>query len=155
MKAPKREDVRAAWDEIRALALGCIEGSPYGNEAASLILDTMDSMVPQWAEAAPTTPETTPKPAPVSAPKPEPPPPAPSPIVFHWDMEWRYDARGIPQCRGTLTHLATGVSDTSDWWRDSGDAHAEAEQGLRNKLALRHNKQGQGAPRGESWVINN
>jgi len=136
MKAPKRENVREAWAEIRGLALGCIEGSPYGNEAASTILSTMDSMVPEWAEVVPTpSVPITPEPASTRATEPAPPPP-PAHVKFHWDTEWRYDACGVPQCRGTLTHLATGLSDTSGWWLDSGDAHAEAAQGLRNMVAI-------------------
>lgn len=149
MKAPKRADVRAAWDEIRALALGCIEGSPYGNEAASMIVGTMDALVPEWAEAVP-TPSVPMTQAPVSIRATEPAPPLP--IVhakLHWDTEWKCDGRGVSWYRGTLTHLATGLSDTSGWWLDSGDAHAEAAQGLSNQLALRYPKLGQDAPGGE------
>lgn len=131
------ERIREAWDEIRGVARGCIEGDPYGNEAASLILRTMDSMVPEWSEPA-QKPEPEPKPEPKPVPKPEPAsntlPELPPPPVTHWSMEWRAYGN-THQCRGTLTHLATGIRDTSGWWLDSGDAHAEAEQGLRNKLA--------------------
>ena len=46
------EALREAWAYVREAVVECIEGDPYGNEAASLILDTMDAMVPEGASEA-------------------------------------------------------------------------------------------------------
>ena len=125
------EALREAWAEVREVAVACIEGDPYGNEAATLILDNMDATIPELAgEAlAPPPAAPAPKPPPVA-----PPSPAPAPPLWRWEKEEAY-RDGAWRVRGTLTHLPSGIADTSGWWLDSGDAHAEAEQGIRNKLA--------------------
>lgn len=128
------EALREAWVEVRGAAVACIEGDPYGNEAATLILGTMDTMMPELAGEALAPPPAAP--APKSPPPVAPPSPAPAPPQWRWEKEEAYQ-NGEWRVRGTLTHLATGLSDTSGWWLDSGDAHAEAEQGIRNKLARR------------------
>ena len=127
------EALREAWAEVRGVAVACIEGDPYGNEAATLILDTMDTMMPELAGEALAPPPAAHAPNP---PYVAPPSPAPAPPQWRWEKEEAY-RDGAWRVRGTLTHLATGLSDTSGWWLDSGDAHAEAEQGIRNKLARR------------------
>lgn len=131
------EALREAWAEVRGVAVACINNDPYGNEAATLILGTMDTLMPAWVDAAPTAPEPAPKsPSPVAPPPVAPPSPAPAPPLWRWVKEEAY-RDGAWRVRGTLTHLPSGIADTSGWWLNSGDAHAEAEQGIRNKLARR------------------
>lgn len=125
------EALREAWTEVRGVAVACIEGDPYGNEAASVVISTMDAMMPEWAGKALAPPPAAPAPKP---PYVAPPSPTPAPPQWRWEKQEAY-RDGAWRVRGMLTHLPSGIADTSGWWLDSGDAHAEAAQGIRNKLA--------------------